>query len=137
MKRRAKKSKSTPLKRAEAILAGDDPTPYEKAMSPKSFSILACTLAVSLPAIGEESFIEPEAAGPGFAIQGEYEGEECAAQVIALGDGKFHLVGWAPGLPGVAEDAEKKVEGDAAREEGKDTFAGNGAPGRREEGAST
>jgi len=137
MKRRAKKSKSTPLKRAEAILAGDDPTAYQKAMSLKSFSILACTLAVSLPAVGEESFIEPEAAGPDFAIQGEYEGEECAAQVIALGDGKFHIVGWAPGLPGVAEDAEKKVEGDAAREGGKVTFGGNGWKGGIENGTLT
>ena len=60
------------------------------------------------------TFTDPAAAGADYAVQGEYVGEQCAAQVIALGDGKFHIVGFSKGLPGVAPDFEKKVEVDAA-----------------------
>lgn len=52
-------------------------------------------------------------AGSDFAIQGEYVDERCAAQVIALGEGKFRVVGWRAGLPGATPDAEKVVEVDA------------------------
>ena len=74
-------------------------------------------------------FIEPADAGPDFAIQGEYVGDNCAAQVIALGNGKFHLVGWTKGLPGAVEDPEKKVEVDAQMEGDKAVFDGCGWKG--------
>jgi hypothetical protein len=77
----------------------------------------------------EDTFIEPETAGPDFAVQGEYVGENCAAQIVALGGGKFHIVGWSKGLPGAVADIEKKVELDAERVGDKVTFDGEGWKG--------
>jgi len=93
-------------------------------------STLAFTLAI--PAFAADSnatFLEPADAGPDFAVQGEYAGENCGAQVIALGDGKFRIVGWDKGLPGAVPDVEKKVEVEAAREGEKVVFNGNGWKG--------
>ena len=82
----------------------------------------------------ETAFIEPEQAGPDFAVQGEYVGEGSAAQVIALGEGKFRIVGWSKGLPGTAADVEKKVEVEAQREGEKVVFNGKGWKGAIEGG---
>jgi len=105
------------------------------------FLPILLTLPLALSAFAEEkapapqdTFLEPEAAGPDFATQGEYTGEKCAAQVIALGAGKFHIVGWSYGLPGTTDEAEKKVEVDAQREGDKVTFDGNGWKGQIEAG---
>ncbi len=65
---------------------------------------------------------DPAEAGPDFLLQGEYVGENCGAQVIALGDGKFHLVGWDSGLPGATADAKKNQEMDGALENGAVKF---------------
>jgi hypothetical protein len=75
------------------------------------------------------AFTDRAAAGPDFAVQGEYAGEQSAAQVIALGDGKFHIVGYNKGLPGVAPDFEKKVEVDATTVGPDVVFDGNGWKG--------
>ena len=108
-------------------------------MSPRHFLSLLLALPFALAAFADEKstdevFIEPEAAGIDFAIQGEYTGEKCGAQVIALGGGKFHIVGWSKGLPGEADDAEKKVEVDAQRDGDKATFEGGGWRGKIEAG---
>ena len=90
----------------------------------------AAVLFLAPAAFAEETtFTEPEQAGPDFAVQGEYVGEGCAAQVIALGQGKFHIVGWSKGLPGTASDVEKKVELDALRDGEKVTFNASGWKG--------
>ena len=57
---------------------------------------------------GGEAFTDPAKAGPDFGLQGEYKGsvetpegiKVYGAQVIALGDGKFNIVGYEGGLPG-------------------------------------
>jgi hypothetical protein len=46
--------------------------------------------------------------------------------VIALGTGKFHIIGWGHGLPGAVEDAEKKIEADGQLENGKAVFNAEG-----------
>jgi hypothetical protein len=113
-------------------------------MSPRLFLSLVLASCCSLTAFAadekkapEEAFIDPEAAGPDFAIQGEYVGDKCGAQVIALGDGKFHIVGWSKGLPGTTDDAEKKVEVDALREGEQASFNGGGWRGRIQAGNLT
>ena len=52
------------------------------------------------------AFLDAATAGPDFKFQGEYAGQPDGAeipwgvQVIALGEGKFHMVGYPGGLPG-------------------------------------
>ncbi len=98
--------------------------------------LFAAALIFITPAAfaAETVAIEPADAGPDFAVQGEYVGEGCAAQVIALGEGKFHIVGWSKGLPGTAADVEKKVEVDAQRDGEKVVFNGNGWKGALTDG---
>ncbi|MDR3402380.1 MAG: DUF1080 domain-containing protein [Chthoniobacter sp.] len=108
-------------------------------MSPRHFLPILLALPFAFAALAEEkapdeAFLEPEAAGADFAIQGEYTGDNCGAQVIALGAGKFHIVGWGKGLPGVAENAEKKIEVDAQRDGDKALFEGSGWKGKIEAG---
>ena len=82
-----------------------------------------------------DAFIEPADAGADFAVQGEYVGENCAAQVIALGEGKFRIVGWAKSLPGVDAETERKVEVGAQRDGERVTFNNNGWKGAIAAGA--
>lgn len=95
-------------------------------------SLFLCSIARTEDAV----FTDPEKAGPDYAIQGEYVGEAHAdqgaekfgAQVIALGDGKFQIVGYKGGLPGDGwkrGDERKKFDGVA--QNGKLTFDAEGA----------
>lgn len=63
---------------------------------------------------------------PDFAIQGEYEGktldgDPIGVQVVAKGEGKFALKGFANGLPGAGWDGKTTISGTAETKEGKTT----------------
>lgn len=88
-------------------------------------SVLAISTAVHAADSKSPTFTNPADAGPDFAIQGEYVGSEVAAQVIALGDGKFRIVAFTPGLPGT-EGSEKRVETEGQREGEKVVFEKDG-----------
>lgn len=70
------------------------------------------------------TIVDASKGGVDFEIQGEYlgvveadSGRTWGAQVIALGDGKFHSVGFSGGLPGDGYDASQPLrEGDAKLE---------------------
>ncbi len=68
----------------------------------------SCLMVLS-PSFGKgPAYTDPDQAGVDYQIQGEYAGEigingrteKWGGQVIALGDGKFDLVGYRGGLPG-------------------------------------
>lgn len=80
---------------------------------------------------GQPAITDPDKAGPDFAIQGEYRGEvdtdegrqTWGAQVIARGDGRFHLVGYLGGLPGDGwSRGDQQEQADGQREEGVAIF---------------
>ena len=94
--------------------------------------IALCATTLPLLAADDEgpTYLSPKEAGPDYVIQGEYLGEvdadngrgQWGAQVIALGEGKFTLVGYEGGLPGEGwkrtdrkETAEGKTEGGITR----------------------
>lgn len=82
-----------------------------------------CISAASLAADDKDgpTYTDPDEAGQDYAIQGEFKGtikgdEEhtWGAQVIALGKGKFRVVGYPGGLPGdgyLPSDETKSAEG--------------------------
>lgn len=81
-------------------------------------SIVAALTLSSAAFAADVTFTDAASAGVDFQIQGEYRDDHSGAQVIALGDGKFHLVGWSKGLPGDVPDAEKKQEIDGVLQDG-------------------
>jgi len=70
--------------------------------------MLVCVLAapgVAGAADSKGAITDPKEAGPDFVAQGEYagadtEGNQWGCHVIALGEGKFDVVGYRGGLPG-------------------------------------
>src|ERR1044072_7862136 len=89
--------------------------------------LLAATL-LTLPVFAAEkdpTYTTPEAAhtDPDFAVQGEYtgeiKGEKRGVQIIALGGGKFHAVGYENGLPGDGWIRDMQTwEGDGSLKDG-------------------
>lgn len=89
--------------------------------------MLCGCLALISPLCGGETSIvatRAEEAGSDFPLQGEYVGEinrdgaqvKFGVQILAQGDGKFHGVGYAGGLPGDGWDGSERIEGDGQRE---------------------
>lgn len=91
--------------------------------------LLAIVVGAGVPLIAAEpKAIAPE--DPDVLVQGEYLGEiakpegkeQLGVQVIALGDGKFHAVGYAGGFPGAGWDKGELHEADGETTDGVTTF---------------
>jgi hypothetical protein len=92
----------------------------------RAFLLIAFAAALNTGAFGQEkgkTYADPAKVDEDYAIQGEYSGEvmtadgelKVGAQVIALGDGKFRMVGYHGGLPGDGWDGGEKREADGQR----------------------
>jgi hypothetical protein len=103
----------------------------------RSLTILAVLSAVSTVALAQEkdkAYTDPAKVDEDFALQGEYTGEvqtqdgelKVGAQVIALGDGKFRLVGYHGGLPGDGWNGSQKREAETSRSGGRAAFEFDG-----------
>jgi hypothetical protein len=92
---------------------------------------------------GLPTFTDPAAAGPDFAVQGEYLGEietkdgkaKHGVQVIALGEGKFRAVVHDGGLPGDGwEKGQKIMSYDGQTKDGVAVFPGEKGRGEIKDG---
>ena len=92
------------------------------------------------------AYTDPAEAGPDFAVQGEYVGSvqgdggevKVGVQVVALGEGKFHGVGFVGGLPGDGWDENTTFAGDGQTKEGVTILSsGDGATGTIQNGVLT
>jgi hypothetical protein len=84
-------------------------------------------------------FLDSRDAGPDFAAQGEYAGTigtkaKVAAQVIALGGGRFDAVLYTHGLPGAGWDGESKVRLHGETSDGVAHLKGKNIEGTIKEG---
>jgi hypothetical protein len=107
--------------------------------------MLICVFALGIAAPAgaaeeaESAITDPAKAGPEYALQGEYlgkaqgeQGEDTwGAQVIALGNGKFRVVGLRGGLPGEGwQRGEEQVEIEGVLKEGGVSFYGDQFDGK-------
>jgi hypothetical protein len=88
---------------------------------------------------------DPAQAGPDSAVQGEYVGTapykgidvKYGVQIIALGDGKFHGVGYYGGLPGDGWDNKTKLEADGQTKGNVTVFSRNDSTSTYKDGEVT
>jgi hypothetical protein len=103
----------------------------------RTIGILSLFAAVPTFALAQEkgkAYTDPAKADEDYALQGEYTGEvktqegdlKVGAQVIALGDGNFRMVGHHGGLPGDGWNGSEKREAEAARTGGRAEFEFDG-----------
>ncbi len=87
------------------------------------------------------TFTDPEQTDDDFAVQGEYVGklhdELFAAQIIALGQGKFRCVAYRGGLPGDGWDEQETIVGEGKLVDGVPTFAGDRGTAKIVDGTMT
>jgi 3-keto-disaccharide hydrolase len=96
---------------------------------------LAVLIAGLIPALliaKGPAYDDPKKADADFPFQGEYAGtiksedgeQKVGLQVIALGGGKFHAVGYHGGLPGAGWNGKSPNEADGELNDGAAVFAG-------------
>jgi hypothetical protein len=91
------------------------------------------------------AYSDPSQTDADFPFQGEYggmikaeEGErKVALQVVALGGGKFHAIGYHGGLPGDGWDGNSPSEVDGELKDGLVTFVGGKSIAKIKDGAAT
>jgi hypothetical protein len=99
-----------------------------------SLGVVAALCTSSVGQDQDKVFADPAKVDEDYALQGEYSGEvmtsdgelKVGAQVIALGDGKFRMVGYHGGLPGDGWDGSDKREADGARKGDRAEFEFDG-----------
>lgn len=102
----------------------------------RCFSYLALSGLLALAAVAAAkgpAYDNPDKTDADYPYQGEYTGKvktddgEAAfgVQVVALGKGKFHAVGYAGGLPGDGWDGVTKIEADGELKDGEVVFKGD------------
>ncbi len=103
----------------------------------KTLSCLALALLCGAQDNKKKAFVDAESAGPDFQVQGEYEAEgaKFAAQVVALGDGKFDVYFLGGGLPGKGWDLKTRVKAAAQTADGKTAITGKDWTGQFTVGA--
>src|SRR5688572_7599271 len=98
------------------------------------FRCLGIALLLTFGSISFAAAAEPkdaEPTDPDFKLQGEYSGmiltlegqKKLGVQIIALGGGKFHAVGFMGGLPGDGWDGSERKESDGDLKDGGAVFA--------------
>ncbi len=109
-----------------------------------------CALGAGRATAADKSlptFTDAAQAGPDATVQGEYVGEvmiggkkfKCGLQVIALGEGKFHVVAYQGGLPGDGWEPGQvdRDEADGEMKDGTFAFHGNDVEGKLKDGMIT
>ncbi len=97
---------------------------------PSILAVLLALVTAAAAADPRKAYTDPAEAGPDFKVQGEYVGtieggdseRKIAAQIIALGDGKFRAVAISGGLPGDGWNGKKGHEVEGATVDGKTVF---------------
>jgi hypothetical protein len=109
-----------------------------------SAAVLFVAVCASLAAAADnQAYTDPEKADSDFAYQGEYSGKvkseegelTVGVQVIALGNGKFHAVGYRGGLPGAGWDKQEKHEADGELKDGQIVFKHDHGEARLKDGS--
>lgn len=100
-------------------------------------ALLALLVGFALQDKKPAALTDPEKTGPDYRIQGEYEGETMAAQVVALGDEKFDVYLLGGGLPGAGWDQKTRMKVTAKTEGGKTTISGKDWTGEIADGLLT
>jgi hypothetical protein len=110
------------------------------------FAALVGLLYVSNLFAAGPTYTDPEKTDKDFAFQGEYSGkikddqgneQNVGVQVIALGGGKFHAVGYPGGLPGDGWNKQEKIEADGELKDGAVVFEKEGGKGVVKDGTLT
>ena len=92
----------------------------------RSLAPVFIAVVLATPGFAQEkgkAYDDPKKVDDDYAFQGEYTAEietddgelKVGAQVIALGDGKFQLVGYRGGLPGDGWDKSDRKTADGER----------------------